>query len=231
MKLVLVITILSLLRFSSATFGPNFFSLTSHLNPPTTTTTMAPTTTDLVPEESAPTTSVLDLILDVANESMSLDTVTSPSSVFSEEVTFNPLLAPPPPRTVCVKSNTLTLLRWIERRLQRLVHALLELLVIPLEFIRGAIGLILGSIADSIFSLFGYNKMDCRYRFTCNAAVVTSNYLPQTLTSFIQRNYDVFVRLASKLKILDFENEYIQAAIVGSFEGNCKIYDQVGSCK
>jgi hypothetical protein len=181
-------------------------------------------------DESALTTTVLDLILDVANESLSSQDVSTQVSVFSEEVTFNPFVAPPPPRTVCVKSNTLTLLRWIERRVRRLFHALLELLVIPLEFVRGAIGLILYTVADSIFNLFGYDKLDCRYRFTCNASVVVSQYLPRTIRSFFERNWDLFVSLATKLKILDFENEYMQAAIVGGFEGNCKIYDNA-KCK
>lgn len=247
MKIVLVITILCLFHRSSATFGPGFVfpsltellttstttSTTTTTTPPTTTTTEVPTTTsepvsttttEPVFEESALTTSVLDLILDVANESLH-DEIVTQVSVFSEEVTFNPFIAPPPPRTVCVKSNTLTLLRWIERRVRRLFHALLELLVIPLELVRGAIGLILSSIADSIFNLFGYAKLDCRYRFTCNTAVVTSQYLPRTIRSFFERNWDLFVSLATKLKILDFENEYMQAAVVGSFEGNCKIYD------
>jgi len=101
----------------------------------------------------------------------------------------------------------------------------LELLVIPVEVIRGAIDLILSSIADGIFSLFGYHRMDCRYQFTCNAAVLTSQYIPRRIRLIFEKNWDLFVNLATKLKILDFDNEYLQAAILGGFEGNCKIYD------
>lgn len=224
-KMNLLITILLCLFCHRAhgTFGTHLIHLLPpHLRPVTTTTPIPFSSTESSFEPTS--TAIIDFILDIANETLSMETNTM-ESVFEEfESSLDPVISAPP-RTVCVTSKTLVILRWIERRLRRLFHALLELLIVPIEILRGALILLFESIVDTSFNLFGYDHQECRVKFTCEVSSFLSFYAPSPIKSLFERNWDIFVSVASRLHLLNFENDFMEAAILGAYDRNCTIFE------
>ena len=173
-----------------------------------------------------PVTEVINTLLDFANDTL-LDASGAGSLIeeIQDEAATVTTVAPVV-ENMCLSSRSVVVLRWLEQRLYKLGNAAIELLSVPLEMIRVAVTAVLGFVGDTAFHMYGYDDLECRHRVMCEVASFFSNYLPQSILSLFERNWDTLVRVGSRLKVIDIENEYMQAAIIGAFEANCTIFSQ-----
>lgn len=223
-----VIIFLVYLNVTLATFPNGFSPFFSSLVSPSTPDPSKEGATGTSKSTDADTgSSLIDLLLDVANEtdlepeesvtSIDID-VTEASNI--ESITVGPNEAIPP-RVVCIKSSSVVLFRYIQHKLRRVILKTLEFLALPLEALRDIVNLFLVAITDGFFTLFGYYEPACRQRFICKATSSIVYFVPNWLRKTFERNWQPVARLASQLNLLDSENELVDALVNGALESNC----------
>lgn len=228
MKIIIIILLITMVSKSQSTFG----DFIVHMPIPTImqSSTMAPLLSPTKVPDDPPVTDIIETFLDIANDSLADG---SDSRSLFEELDDEAFTTPSPFRqadSICLNNRSVVVLRWLQQRMYKLVNALIELVSVPLEMIRVALTAILGYMGDMAFSAYGYKNPECRHRVMCEVASFFSNYMPQAILSLFERNWDTLVNIGTRLKMVDMENEYFQAVIIGAFEANCTIYDQTTRC-
>lgn len=178
--------------------------------------------------------SLIDLLLDIANETdatpvtsvikdqdeVDSDGTTDTSNV--ESITVSPdeqkYLSP---KTVCIKSSSVVLFRYVQRKLRHLILTTLDFLALPLEALRDLLNVLLAAFTDGFFTLLGYHEPICRQQVLCRSMSFVVNILPNWLRSTFERNWQPIARLADRLDLLGSESELIEALVTGMIETNC----------
>ena len=227
MKIVVVILLFSYFTSARPTFGD--FIIHMPIPTITQTSTVVPPSSTPAPDD-VPVTDIINTLLDIANDTLADGSNSRALFEEADDVTTTTPAPLPPLDSICLHNRSVAVLRWLQQRLYKLLNAVIELVSVPLEMIRVALTGIVGYIGDRAFHMYGYDNVECRHRVMCEVSSFFSNYLPHAVLSLFERNWDTLVSIGTRLKMIDMENEYFQAAIIGAFEANCTIYDQTTSC-
>lgn len=192
------------------------FDFIAHMPIPTIVTADTVSTT-------APVTDIIDTLFDLANDTLADGSTSGFGDYDVDEEVTTP--SSTQPDSICLSHRYVTVIRWLQQRLNKLANAAIEMVSVPLEMIRVAVTAVIGTIGDKAFHLYGYDVPECRHRTICEVAAFFSKYLPQTVLSLFERNWDRMVGIGSRLKVVDLENEYFQAAVIGAFEANCTSFE------
>lgn len=211
MKIILVtISVLLLVTWTSATFGPW-------------TTTPKPLAVVLQPTENVTNVDTIDLDRPLSDDASNETTTTTEPDMIVEEESSEKTSSTKPGR--CIKSTLDDLIKSVRHNLRVLYHWTISALSIPIVFIRNSIINLYTTLGDALFNTMGYVDPECRYKVICEMSSVMSNYIPRTFQNILENNMNALIGAASRAKILNADSEYIQAAFVGSMERNCTIYD------
>lgn len=134
------------------------------------------------------------------------------------------------PKTVCIKSSSVVLFRYIQRKLRHVIITTLDFLAVPLEALRDLLNLFLAAFTDGFFTLLGYHEPICRQRAICKTISFIVYILPEWLRSSFERNWQPLARLANRLNILDSESELVEALVTGVLGTNCTLVYTHNSC-
>lgn len=178
---------------------------------------------------------LIDLLLDITNETdvtpipslmkdeeaasaVDSDVATDSSNIESITVAPSDTLSP---KTVCIKSSSVVLFRYFQRKLRHLIITTLDFVAFPLELLRDLLNIFLVAFTDGLFTLLGYHEPICRQQVICKGISFIVYMMPNWLRSTFERNWQPLARLANRLNILDSDSELVEALVTGALDGNC----------